>query len=226
MASSSGAELGPPRAWALLLWLNKAGAARFRYRLLQGLALSLAVNQCSLLWLGQFAGARAAGQAHLLASTTYWSVGLALVSGWVLLGGWFDDSTRALFGQLATRRGYTASNTRQLESMSSWRWLALLLAFPSVTLAFAATLRMSALSDLGALAVNLSLSLLFTEAAAACVVFAVVALRRFEPRVARRFWLLACFLPEVIRPLLPGFPTLRVLAAATEQIILRWGAGA
>jgi hypothetical protein len=217
--------LGPPRAWPLLHWLNRAGAARYRYRLLQGLALGLAIDECTLSWLSQAAGAGTGVQVRLLASTLFWSVMLGFVAGWVLLGGWFDESTRALFGQLNQRRGYAAPVSRYLETMASWRWLAGLLAFPSLVLAVVAAVRVTSPLELGALASSFLLALLFTQLTAACVTGAVAALRPLEPKQARRLWLLACVLPELLRPILPDLPTVRVLASTLEEALLRWGAG-
>jgi hypothetical protein len=224
-ASNGRRKFGPPQAWPLLLWLNRAGARRYRYRLLQGAAIGLTINQCCLLWLGQLAGARATGQARLLGSTVFFSMGIALAAGWVLLGGWFDESTRALLGQMAARRGYSTTDASRLETLASWRWLALLLAGPIVVLAFVAELRMSTRPALLSLTSNLLLSLLFAQLAAAAVVIAVAGLKNLELRTARRIWLLACLLPELVRPIAPGFPTLRIVAAAMEQAIVRWGAG-
>jgi hypothetical protein len=223
--SNGGKKFGPPKAWPLLLWLNAAGARRYRFRLLQGTAIGLTINQCSLLWLGQLAGARATGQARLLGSTVFFAMGLALAAGWILLGGWFDEPTRALLGQMTARRGYSTTDASRLETLASWRWLALLLAFPILVLALVAELRASTRPDLLSLASNVLLSLLFTQLAAAGVVVAVAALKRLELRTARRLWLLACLLPELVRPVAPGFPTLRIVAAAMEQAIVRWGAG-
>jgi hypothetical protein len=218
-------ELGPPRAWPLLYWLNRAGRARYRYRLLQGLALGLAIDESALYWLAHTAAPRAGDQVRLLASTLFWSVGLGVVAGWVLLGGWFDDTTRAMFAQLAQRRGYSAPICRYLETMASWRWLATLLAFPSLAFVLVAAVRVSTPVELGALTCNLLLALLFTQLTAACIIGAVAALRPLEPKQARRIWLLACLLPELLRPILPGLPTLRVLATTLQQALLRWGAG-
>ncbi len=218
-------ELGPLRAWPVLYWLNRAGTARFRYRLLQSLSLGLAIDECSLYWLAHTAAPRAGDQIRLLASTLFWSVGLGIIAGWVLLGGWFDEATRAMFGQLAQRRGYSAPVCSYLETMASWRWLATLLAFPSLAFVLVAAVRVSTPVELGALFSNLLLALLFTQLTAACVIGTVAALRPLEPKQARRLWLLACILPELLRPILPGLPTLRVLATTLEEALLRWGAG-
>jgi hypothetical protein len=208
----------------LLYWLNRAGAARYRYRLLQGMALGLAIDECTLYWLGHAAAARASDQVRWLASTLFWSVGLGIVAGWVLLGGWFDDATRAMFAQLAQRRGYQTQVCRYLETMASWRWLATLIALPSLAFVLVAAVRVSSPVELGALASNLLLALLFTQLTAACIIGAVVALRPLEPKQARRVWLLVCLLPELLRPILPGLPTLRVLASSLQEALLRWGA--
>lgn len=224
VVGQGGTRLGTPRAQALLWWLGKTGSLRYRYRFLQGLALSLTVNQCALLWIGQLAHSRSSGQLRLFASTAYWSLGLALVAGWVLLGGWFDGPTRSLFEQVAMRRGYESIDCRRLETMASWRWLSMVLAFPCLVFGAVAAARIASVPTLGALALNLILCLVGTQLTAACVILAVTMLRKLETDNARRLWLLACLIPEAIRPILPGFPSIRVVASGLEQLILRWGA--
>lgn len=218
-------ELGPPRAWALLYWLNRAGTVRYRYRLLQGLALGLAIDECTVFWLASHAELAGPAQIRLLASTLFWSVLLGMVAGWVLLGGWFDEPTRGLVTQLAERRGYSASVCRHLETMASWRWLSGLLAFPSLVFSGIAAVRAMRPMALGASVYNLLLALLFTQLVAASIIGAVAALRSLEQKRARQVWLLACVLPELLRPFLPGLPTLSALATTLEQAVLRWGAG-
>lgn len=223
-ARPNGPSLRAPRAAALLGWLGNRGASRYRFRFLQSLALSLAINQCVMLWLGHFAGTHTAGRVKLFASTAYWSVGITLVAGWLLLGGWFDNSTRTLFEQLASRRGYGVADCRRLETMASWRWLARVIAFPCLVLGIAGTSRISTIREFGAWMLNLVLCLAASQLTVACTVLCVTGLGRFELNQARRLWLLVCFAPEMIRPILPGFPTVRTLATGFEQLILRWGA--
>lgn len=218
-------ELGPPQAWALLFWLNRAGAVRYRFRLLQGLALGLAIDEATVYWLGNASGIGSTIRVKLLASTLFFSIAIGIVAGWVLLGGWFDDPTRALFGQLGQRRGYSQSVCRYLETMASWRWLAGLMATPCLAFSVVAAVRIASLGALGAWAMDLLLALVFSQLAAACIVGAVVALRSLELKRARQIWLLACIVPEVIRPMLPGLPTLRILASTLEEALMRWGTG-
>jgi hypothetical protein len=223
--------LGSPLARALLPQLARLTASRYRYRLLETAALGLAADECVRLWLSRFAASQVVGQSRILSSTVFFTMGWALVAGWVMLGGWFDPQTRSLIGQLAIRRGYDDSDVGRLEILAACRWLALWVAAPVVIVAAFGAVRASTLAALWFLTSNLLLSLSFAELTASCVAAAVITLRRLEAtRVlemasARRIWLGACLLPEVARFVLPGFPTLRAIAASIEQVILHWGAG-
>jgi hypothetical protein len=158
-----------------------------------------------------------------MASTVYWSLWLGIAAGWVLLGGWFDAPTRALFGDLAMRRGYPRTECQRLENIAAWRWLALLLAAPSVGFAAVAAVKLTSFSVLLALTSNLLLSAVMTQLAAGCIMLAVRALARLDLRQARSIWVLVCLLPELFRLVLPGLFTVRGLLTAAEHVILRWG---
>jgi hypothetical protein len=159
-----------------------------------------------------------------MAATAEWSLWLAVLCGWILLGGWFDAPTRLWFEQLAARRGYAAWNVRQLEAFAIWRWLALWLAVPNIAVAVVATARITDIAEIGYLVANLALCLILTQLAATAVMLAVSGLRHLEVTAARRLWLLACIAPEAIRFILPGFPSVRTLITAAAQVIVRWGA--
>ncbi|HEY5959151.1 MAG TPA: hypothetical protein VIV60_21485, partial [Polyangiaceae bacterium] len=217
-------KLGRPRAFPLLTRLGRIGASRYRFRFIQSTVVSISISQCTLYWMGHWANVKAPGQVRLMASTAEWSLWLAVLSGWILLGGWFDTPTRIWFQQLAARRGYDRWNCTQLEAFATWRWLALWLAAPSVCVAVVATARIGAASEVGYVAANLALCLILTQLAAGLVMLSVAALKRFDVFAARRLWLLACIAPEAVRFILPGFPTLRTLINAATQLIVRWGA--
>ena len=224
-AGGSSTRDAPPRAWPLVAWLNRAGASRLRFRILQGFAFSLVLNELSLYWLAVSSGVGVAGQTRLLASTVFWTVWLGLAAGWVLLGGWFEEPTRALFGQLAQRRGFAPTVSRSLEVLASWRWLSGLLAFPSLACGIVAATQVANARELAALTSTVALALLFTQLTTGLVLGATVALRPLEPAYAKRLWLFACIVPELLRPIFSGLPTVRTLANVLEAGLLRWGAG-
>lgn len=219
------ANRSQPRTSELLSWINRMARAQFRHRLLVLVALLLTAFECSKLWLARESGVDAFGQNSALASTVYYCFWLALVAGWFRLGGWLDESTQSLFDQLATRRGFDGASCKRLSAIAYFRWLSLLLAAPLLMVAAVATVSVARASELLAIVSNLLLGLTFVQLTAVGVVFAVHALEKLELATARRIWLLACVVPELLRPLLPGLPTLRSLAAAMEHAILRWGLG-
>lgn len=214
-----------PSIAALMQWINRIAAAQLRYRLLMGAALSLAISECTLAWLAQRFGLELAAQTRALASTVYYCFGLAIAAGWFGLGGWLDSRAARLFEELAVRRGFDGASCKRIEMFAYWRWMSFYLGLPVVPIALVGMIRGLRLPEFLAVLSNLLLALLFTQVLAAAVVAAVVAMRKLELRTARRAWLLACVVPELLRPFAPGFPTLRSLASATEHLILRWGAG-
>jgi hypothetical protein len=189
------------------------------------LALGLALAQASRLWLARDEGGHAFGQSVVLASTVYYCFWLALVAGWFRLGGWLDQSALSLFEQLAARRGLDTTAGKRLSTIAYLRWLSQLLTLPLLFVAVAATVFVTRTSELLAIASNFLLGFTFVQLIVVAVVFAVHALGRLELGTARRLWLLLCVLPELLAPLLPGLPSVRSLASATEHAILRWGLG-
>lgn len=206
-------------------WINRIAAAQPQYRLLMGAAVSLAVSESALAWIAQKLGLQLAAQTRAMASTVYYCFGLAIVAGWFGLGGWLDVRAAHLFEELAVRRGFDGAACKRLETIAYWRWMGFYLGLPVVPVALVGMTRVLRVSDFLAVLSNLLLALLFTQLLAAGVVAAVVAMRKLELRTARRVWFLACIVPELLRPLAPGLPTLRSLASATEHLILRWGGG-
>jgi hypothetical protein len=217
------ANLSRPKLNALLSWVNGVARRAFRHRVLVFAALVLALSECSILWLARKANHPAAGQTTVFASTVYYCFWLAIVAGWVRLGGWLDTHTQTLFEQIAIRRGFDSATCKRICTFAYFRWLSLLLAFPVIAVALLSMIGVTRSSELLAIFANSVLSLALVQIMASGVVFAVHGLERFELHHARRLWLLACIVPELARPLLPGLPTLRSLALAAEHAVLHWG---
>lgn len=216
-------SLSRPKLSELLSWVNRVARRAFRNRLLASAALGLALSECSMIWLARKANYPSLGQTTALGSTVYYSFWLAIVAGWVRLGGWLDTSTQTLFEQIAIRRGFDSASCKRICAFAYFRWLSLLLATPVIAVALLSMVSVTRSSELIAILANTVLSLFLVQIMASTVVFAVHGLERFALPHARRIWLLACILPELARPLLPGLPTLRSLASAAEHAILHWG---
>lgn len=216
-------NLSRPKASALMSWVNTMARKAFRNRLLVSAALGLALSECSLVWLARKTNHPALSQTTALASTVYYCFWLAVVAGWIRLGGWLDTPTYTLFEQIAIRRGFDGASCKRICAFAYFRWLSLLLAGPVIAVSLLSMVSVTRTSELMAILANSVLSLTLVQIMASSVVFAVHGLERFELAHARRLWLLACIVPEFVRAFLPGLPTLRGLALAAEHAILHWG---
>ena len=204
--------------WLLLRW----GTTRLQYRALQSAAASIALTQSLIYLLADQFAAGAKTAAHLIASTTAYSMWLGVVAAAFLLSGFVGLSTERLMNALGRRRQISPDPLRKVNVVAIALWLGMLLGAPVAAVALVAIAKAHSMRSLVELTGCLGQSLVTVELFALLLAWSTQSLRHSRVSQPRTWFALVLLGPELIRLLIPELPTVRTLIAGAAMLSETW----
>lgn len=205
-------------AWLLERWNSR----RFVLRLFRSAALSLALSESILCFLGASVGRGAVTVVPILTTTLALTMWLTVLAGWFSLGGFIEPSTARFLETRLGQRGQSPTLRARLETQAYFGWLGSLAAVPLFMTTLVALTRVRSFWDGFHVAQTGLLALGVAEIFAVVVLLATRGLRRMKLSHPRRSVLLGLLGCEILRAVEPTLPSLYTFIDQTRLLVLRW----